>query len=98
MTWKFEDPENVAVFVNRKAMRGDGWIARVVHDDDDGAWQFHAHESEEFDDEDIMILALRKIVDSDETVMELADLPYGWHAWRETKSSPWKRARIVGVS
>jgi hypothetical protein len=93
--WKFEDPQNVAVFVNRKAIRDGGWIARVVHDDDDGSWQFHAHESEEFDESDIMIISLKNVVEKDNTIMQLADLPYGWHAWRETKSSTWKRGRRI---
>lgn len=93
--WKFEDPQNVAVYVNKKAILDGGWIARVVHDDDDGSWQFHAQESEEFNEADIAILSLKKIVEKDASVIQLADLPYGWHAWRETKSSPWKRGKRV---
>ncbi|MER8594993.1 hypothetical protein NKH33_26110 [Mesorhizobium sp. M1182] len=93
--WKFEDPQNVAVFVNRKAIRNGRWVARVVHDDDDGSWQFHADESEDFDESDIMIISLKNMVEKDKTIMQLADLPYGWYAWRETKTSPWRRGKTL---
>ncbi|MER8549945.1 hypothetical protein NKH41_30575 [Mesorhizobium sp. M1169] len=68
--WKFEDPQNVAVFVNRKAIRNGRWVARVVHDDDDGSWQFHADESEDFDESDIMIISLKNMVEKDKTIMQ----------------------------
>ena len=91
-TWPFEDPPNVAVFVNRKIMEGEEWIAYVTHDADDGAWQFRTREADPPDEADAMLVALRSIVRLDESVTELADLPLGWHAWRASKSAPWQRA------
>jgi hypothetical protein len=42
MRWPFNDPPNVAVFTG-KAIAEDGQcICYVSHDDEDGAWQFHA--------------------------------------------------------
>lgn len=91
--WKFSDPPNVAVFVDRDIFRRDDWIAYVSHDDEDGSWQFHNSEPGPVDDGDIMIVALEEMVERDESILELADLPEGWHAWRSSKSSPWQRAK-----
>jgi hypothetical protein len=92
--WKFEDPENLAVIVNQKVFDRDGWIAYVSHDADDESWQFHVSESE-FDENDLIVVGLGEIIEHDESVAELADLPLGWHAWRDTKSSPWRRGKIT---
>ncbi|AEH84546.1 hypothetical protein [Mesorhizobium opportunistum] len=97
--WRFEDPPNVAVLSDRGIFKSGDWIAYVVHeaDDDDsysdegGSWQFHNSETGPVDEGDIMI------VRRDESILELADLPKGWHAWRSSKSSPWQRAKSLPV-
>jgi hypothetical protein len=38
--WAFLDPPNTAVLANTTFWEGDGWIQRVTHDSEDGAWQF----------------------------------------------------------
>lgn len=43
--WKFADPPNVAVFVDRAVVTRGDWITYVSHDDDDGSWQFHNSET-----------------------------------------------------
>jgi hypothetical protein len=90
--WPFSDPPNVAVIVNRKIIRDGEWIAQVSHDSDDGAWQFHIKEEDELSESDATVVSLKEIVDLDPTVLELADLPLGWRAWRVSKGSPWKHA------
>ena len=40
-----------------------------------------------------MLVGLQEVVQQDESILELADLPKGWHAWRTSKSSPWQRAK-----
>lgn len=91
-TWKFSDPPNVAVISTRPVVNGEQWIAYVSHDDDDGAWQFHGT-SELASESDAVLVSLRSIVERDSTVVELADLPLGWHAWRAAKDAPWQRAK-----
>ena len=95
--WKFSDPPNVAVFVDRSIFKRDDWIAYVSHDDEDGSWQFHNSEPGPAEESDIMIVSLQNVVQRDESIMELADLPEGWHAWRSSKSSPWQRAKSPPV-
>lgn len=91
--WKFPDPPNVAVFVDRGIVTRGDWIAYVSHDDDDGSWQFHNCETGPVDDGDIMIVSLQNVVRRDESILALTDLPEGWCAWRSSKSSPWQRAK-----
>jgi hypothetical protein len=92
-TWPFNDPPNVAVIANRKTVRGEEWIAYVSHDLDDGAWQFHTAGAEVAEG-DAVFVSLQNITQIDATVLQLADLPLGWHAWRDTKDLPWKRAEM----
>lgn len=41
-----------------------------------------------------MLVALREIIDLDDTLLELADLPPGWMASRASKTDPWRRACV----
>lgn len=43
------------------------------------------------EDEDARIVGLGEILEIDPSLSELADLPYGWQAWRENASAPWQR-------
>lgn len=88
--WPFDDPPNVAVFTVRSIVEGGLPILLVTHDEDDGAWQFHDG-SDQPRDEDAMIVGLREMLDHDATIAELADLPYGWIAWRAAPDQPWQR-------
>jgi hypothetical protein len=91
--WPFEDRRNVAVITHRRIMDGSDWIAFVSHDADDGGWQFHTNEPGPPNVADAVVIALSEIVQRDESILELADLPLGWRAWRESATSPWRRAK-----
>lgn len=91
--WKFKDAKNLAVVSTRKIFGQGGWIAYVSHDAQDNSWQFYGNE-DEVDQHDLILVGLVEIVELDETVEQLADLPLGWHAWRDAKTSPWKRGKM----
>ena len=91
--WKFADPPNVAVCSDRSIFSGGDWIAYVSHMEDDGSWLFYSSDTRDWDERDIMLVGLQEVVQREESIMELADLPEGWHAWRTSKSSPWQRAK-----
>lgn len=93
--WKFADPPNVAVITTRKVLSGEDWIALVTHEADDGAWQFLNSQSEPLTEADASVVGLSEIVELDTSVMELADLPLGWCAWRDSPASPWQRAEAT---
>ncbi len=88
--WAFADPKNVAVFTTKQVMRLGRPILHVSHDKDDGAWQFHTG-TEQLSPSDAMIVALSEIVERDQSISELADLPCGWHADRDAVGKPWRR-------
>lgn len=90
--WPFPDPPNVAVVTTRSIVRG-AWIAHVSHDADDGGWQFHDSEPGDPREEDAMVVSLQSMVTRDATLTQLAALPEGWRAWRDTPAAPWQTAR-----
>jgi len=90
MDWLFLDPPSVAVITTKEIVAGPAWIAYVTHDEDDGAWQFFGL-SGPGTKEDAMVVSLQSIVERDESINQLADLPLGWHAWRENQADHWKR-------
>jgi hypothetical protein len=90
--WKFSDPPNVAVIVDRKIVEREDWIGRAYHDADDGAWQFHTSASDPMEESRAMLISLRQATQLDPAIVDLADLPLGWTAWRETKEANWQRA------
>ncbi|MHA6912629.1 hypothetical protein ACQUJO_05735 [Ralstonia pseudosolanacearum] len=92
--WKFRDPQNAAIIVNRKIIFEHAWISYVSHDSDDGAWQFQTNQQEPTTESDAIVVSLKKIVDLDPAVLYLSDLPMGWHAWRDSPDAPWKRAEM----
>lgn len=94
MAWPFDDPPNVAVFTTHQILEREDRIGFVTHDLDDGAWQFHAR-SGAGAETDAKIVSLRAIVDLDPSVMELADLPLGWCAWRKEGEDTWHRREMA---
>ena len=103
--WKFADPPNVAVLSDKGIFRSGDWIAYVVHeaDDDDsfndegGSWLFYSSDTRDWEEREIMLVGLQEVVELDDSILTLADLPKGWHAWRSSASSPWQRARSLPV-
>jgi len=88
--WPFEDPRNTAAITTRKVLEGAAPVLRVSHDADDGGWQFLCGTTE--DPADGRVVGLGRLCDRDATLLEVADLPEGWHAWRERLGAPWRRA------
>jgi hypothetical protein len=66
-------------------------ILLVSHDEDDHGWQFLDGEAPRT--ANAAVVALSEIVELDPSVVEVADLPPGWQAVRDTKRSGWVRRR-----
>ena len=82
---------NTLAITTRQVMR-EGWpILLVTHDADDGAWQFLNGHGDTDDTDSAMVIAAANVAALDPSVAELADLPLGWRAWRETVDHPWRR-------
>ena len=87
--WPFADPPNVLTFTVRQIMDNERPILRVAHDKDDGMWQFLT--GDRLTMADTLLVCLKNVVAIDQSVIELADLPVGWEATRESLSHPWRR-------
>ncbi|MDF9827657.1 hypothetical protein M2447_001756 [Ereboglobus sp. PH5-10] len=90
-TWPFDQPKNYAVFTTTHVMKGGHDIAYIYHDEDDHGWQFHYAGEKSTDD--TMIVSLESIVRHDASVLEVADMPPGWMAWRTKRDAPWQRVK-----
>lgn len=88
--WPFDQPPNCAVFSIRPIVFGGEPILHVCHDEDDHGWQFLG--LADADVEQAVVALLKEVVRLDPSVLELCDMPPGWHAWRVSACSPWQRA------
>ena len=88
--WLFDAPPNVAVITTCHVLDGTP-ILFVSHDEEDGAWQFH--DGQTVRESDARVISLKRIIEIDSSVRELADLPLGWIAFRKNKKVPWQRCR-----
>jgi hypothetical protein len=91
--WPFADPRNVAVFTVRSVWQSNRPILFVYHNEDDGAWQFHADRTP--NEKEASIVSLEEIAILDPSVTELADLPIGWCAWRTSREGLWHREKVT---
>jgi hypothetical protein len=89
MPWPFEDSRNTAAITTRQVLEEGAPILRVTHEADDGCWQFLCGTTDETSDG--RVVGLGWLCDRDASLLELADLPEGWHAWRERPGAPWRR-------
>lgn len=62
-------------------------ILLVLHDED-GGYQFL--DGEDCTDEDAAVVALEAVLAHDPTIAEIACLPPGWYAARDSVSDPWQ--------
>src|SRR5688572_16898990 len=88
--WPFDQPRNRAVFSLRTIVFDGAPILFVSHDIEDHGWQFL--DGRPLDMANAALVGLEEMVRHDPTVLELADMPPGWQATRESPSSPWQRA------
>ncbi|NEN75456.1 hypothetical protein F9B74_03825 [Pelistega sp. NLN82] len=88
--WLFNDDPNVAVITTKNILLKKMDITRVFHDNDDGMWQF-LDSSEDITENEVVIIALKEIINLDITINELCSLPLGWSACRDNKYSNWVR-------
>jgi hypothetical protein len=92
--WPFDQPRNCAVFTLRSIVFGGNPVLHVSHDADDHGWQFLG--LGDADVEDAAIIALSEIVSRDSSLLQVADLPPGWRAWRSSGLAPWQRSPQSG--
>ncbi len=86
----FSDSPDTAVFTTKFVLDENRVITYVTHDAEDGAWQFFSDDEFESFEEVVRIVSLRQIIDRDETLLELSDMPVGCVATRNDRTEKWK--------
>ena len=87
----FDIKPDVMVVTSKYVMKESNPVLEVSHeyDKDEGIiWQFHCGNGR-YDVNDMMLVRLSTVISLDETLKQVADLPIGSMAKRETKESPW---------
>jgi hypothetical protein len=87
--WKFDQPPNCVVFTLGSIVTKGAPVLHVTHDPDDRVWQFLGSGTPS--EADLMIIGLAEMLAIDPSLEALADLPVGWHAWREHTGDTWTR-------
>ena len=85
-SWPFDDPPNVEAITTRQVLDENYPILLVTHDEDDG-WQILCGTSNDVDDGRVVDLGC--MYERDPSIGELADLPLGWQASRESVADAW---------
>ena len=88
--WPFDQAPNCATVTTCHVMREGKPITHAYHEESDHSWQFFSAEVTRM--EEALIVALHSIVDLDPTILEIADLPPGWMAERDSPGAPWRRS------
>jgi hypothetical protein len=87
--WLFTDPPDTAVITVRNIVYEGRPILHVSHDIEDGMWQFL--DGDLVSMEDALVVSLVEIVQLDDSIIELANLPLGWEASRSKIGDTWVR-------
>jgi hypothetical protein len=84
--WPFSYPQDHRVFTTRFVLE-EGLPILLVSHDPDGEWEFLCTTTD--NPKDAREVSLAFIVDVDGRLAEVADLPVGWRAFRDSPESPW---------
>lgn len=88
--WPFDQPRNCATVTLRQVMNREEPILFVSHDLDDHGWQFIGSTNANM--KDALLVCLEEVVKVDPSILEVADLPPGWQAARESPGHSWTRS------
>ena len=82
MSWPFDQARNVATITTRQVMIDKLPILSATHFSDDDSWAFTCGTTNS--SEDMMVVGMGEVVDTDESLFKIADLPPGWRAHRKS--------------
>lgn len=86
--WPFDEPVNAAALTTTRVAREGHPVLLVTHDLE-GDWQVLCGTTN--NPEDALIVCLGCAYQRDRSIGQLADLPPGWRAYRESVDQPWTR-------
>jgi len=90
--WPFSQAITTAAFTTDGVLDRGLPIVLVSHEED-GDWQFLCDTPNE--SRECRLICLGCMLERDQSIAMVADLPQGWVAWRDSPSSPWQRELAV---
>lgn len=90
----FKDSTNTAVITLKKIINRKEFIGYITHDIKDRSWQFLDKKNTIKNINESAVVSLQEIIDIDSSILEIADLPLGWCAWRDTASLSWQKSKM----
>jgi hypothetical protein len=73
-----------------------GRPAVFVRHDAGGGWSVF-DENQNLHRDDLVLAPFERLLQAHPELAEVADLPAGWQAWRESPEGPWERETIAGL-
>lgn len=86
---EFNEPLNTAVFTTKFVLEENRDITNVTHEED-GAWQFFSDDEFEDFEKVAKVVGLGEIIEIDDSILALAEMPEGYYAYRESRYSNWE--------
>jgi len=86
---RFKEADNIAVFTTKFVIVDNKVITTVTYEKEDGAWQFISNDPFDNFESVAQIVGLGEMINIDSTLLEIADLPEGFRAYRKFKGDKW---------
>jgi len=94
LSWPFEGlSTDTGVFTTRQVLEGLEPVREVYHDHN-GDWQFLCGTT--LNTEDLKLVCLGCMVETDPTIGELSDMPPGWCGTRQIRGGEWVQEPYKG--
>lgn len=87
MMKQFKESLASVVLTSKWVMTRESPIVRISHHED-GIWEFFGKEN--ITEEEVIVVSLKQIIDVDPTVLEVADMPMAFNAFRQSVDTSWK--------
>lgn len=88
--WPFESPPDQAVYTTDHVILRAKPILHLARSNGD-EWQFLSEEGAV--EESIKVVQLKTMLERHPYIVQFADLPLGWEAWRSSSSASWNRRK-----
>lgn len=96
--WEFQNLADTVVLANRWILEDFAWVF-LVRRTQAGHWEFHPIDHLDRPRSELIPTTLGRVVSLDPTLAGVAELPCGWHAWRQTPNTCWDWCEVpVGAT
>ncbi|KLV07198.1 hypothetical protein ABT56_06560 [Photobacterium aquae] len=95
MTWSFDQDKNVAALITKQVVDQGFPILHVIHYSDDHSWAFMCGTTS--NPSDTLVVSMEQAVSFDTSLYEIATMPPGCIASRNSVEEDWLCERVDGI-